>query len=61
MPLPAVTINLAQTESILVEYLNNADVIWIKSRSGNIACNGQVASPQAPVEFRDGLESLPIP
>ena len=71
MPLPAavaprlnlsgVGISLAPTESILVEYLNNADVIRMKSRTGNIVCNGQVTSPQAPLEFKDGFENPPIP
>lgn len=71
MPLPAAVvprlnlsgmgISLAPTESILVENLNNADVIRMKSRSGNIVCNGQVTSPQAPLEFKDGFENPPIP
>ena len=71
MPLPAavaprldlsgVGISLAPTESTLVEYLDNADVIRMKSRTGNIVCNGQVTSPQAPLEFKDGFESPPIP
>ena len=59
--LSGVPISLAPTESILVEQLPNAEVIRMKSRVGNIVCNGQVTSPQAPLEFKDGFENPPIP
>jgi hypothetical protein len=54
--LSGVLIGLAPTEDILIEHLPNADVIRMRSRSGNIVCNGQVTSPEAPIEFKNGFE-----
>ena len=59
--LSGMPISLAPAQSILIEHLPNADVIRMKSRTGNIVCNGQVTSPQAPIEFRNGFEEPPNP
>ncbi len=61
LTLSGMAINLAPTEPILIDHLDNADVIRMKSRTANISCNGHVTSPIAPPDsiFRDGLEQLP--
>ena len=59
--LSGMTINLAPAEPILIEHLDNADVIRMKSRTANISCNGQVTSPipQPDQMFKNGFEQVP--
>jgi len=59
--LSGMTINLAPAEPILIEHLDNADVIRMKSRTANIICNGQVTSPipQPDPMFKNGFEQVP--
>jgi len=57
--LSGVAISLAPSpEPILIEHLENADTIRMKSRSGNIVCDGEVPSPiQLPDPmFKNGFE-----
>ena len=60
--LNGVAISLAPSpEPILIEHLENADTIRMKSRTGNIVCDGEVPSPVLlpdPI-FKNGFEQLP--
>ena len=57
LTLNGVQISLAPSEEILLENLPNADVIRMKSRTGNIQCSGQVPSPVLPEAiFSNGFQ-----
>lgn len=57
--LSGVEISLSPTTEILLENLPNADVIRLRSRSGNIECVGQVASPVlAEAIFANGFQDM---
>jgi|GEM_PF-4080375 len=59
--LNGVAISLAPSpEPILIEHLENADTIRMKSRTGNIVCDGEVPSPiplPDPI-FKNGFEQV---
>lgn len=60
--LNGVAISLAPSpEPILIEHLENADAIRMKSRTGNIVCNGEVPSPITFPDpmFKNGFENPP--
>ena len=60
--LNGVAISLAlPPEMILIEHLENADTIRMKSRTGNIVCDGEVQSPIPLPDpmFKNGFETPP--
>ena len=60
--LSGVAISLAPSPApILIEHLENADTIRMKSRTGNIVCDGEVPSPIALPDpmFKNGFETPP--
>ena len=59
--LNGVAISLAPSpEPILIEHLENADTIRMKSRTGNIVCDGEVPSPipLPDIIFKNGFEQV---
>jgi hypothetical protein len=52
------TVTLSSTEKIRVQYLATVDAIRVRSATGDVICDGAVASPIVPVDpiFLDGWE-----
>ena len=62
LTLNGVAISLAPSpEPILIEHMENADTIRMKSRTGNILCDGEVPSPIPLLNamFKNGFEQVP--
>jgi len=47
-----------QPAPFLISYLDGADVISLRSRTGDVVCNGNVPSPIVVTDFKSGFESL---